>query len=86
MSKKNQPLNHQLIQALDLCLKLASIITPRLQGKAPSRNNWQHESSLSQSALIQRVSFGRCQGLQPLPITISGNITVALAGSRGGAT
>jgi len=86
MSKKNQPLNHQLIQALDLCFKLASTIAPLLQGNAPSRHNWQHESSLSQSALIQRANFGRCQGLEPLPITISGNITVALAGSRGGAT
>ncbi len=86
MSKKNQPLNHQLIQALDLCFKLGSTITPLLQSKAPSRHNWQHKSSLSQSALIQRVNFGRCQGLEPLPITISGNITVALAASRGGAT
>jgi len=87
MSNKNQTLNHQLIQALDLCFKLGSTITPRLQGKAPSRDNWQHETLFSKPALIQRVNFGRCQGLQPLPITISGNmVTTALAASRGGAT
>jgi len=86
MPNKNQPLNHQLIQALDLCLKLASTITPLLQGKTPSRDHWQHESSLSQSALIQRVNFGRCQGPDTRTNTITGNITVALAGSRGGAT